>query len=616
MSEGRFETAPAAAAPAPWRPLAWVLSGIHLPLLIGAAALAVYPLIFSSPYSLQVLATAGVYALLVIGYQFIFGQAGALSLAQGTFFGLGAYVTGILGSQLGWSFLQTFPLSLLTPALLAIVVAAPVLKLDSHYFALATLGIGQVVLLIAINWEAVTGGANGLPGVPGVVIFGTALARGYPVLLFVWGLVALGALLAWQMTRGLYGRGFQSMRDNAVAAQAVGIDIRKLRFVAFVLSAVYGGAAGALSVHIVGVISPETLEFPIMVAALTMAVIGGRARIAGAILGAVVLIHLPEWLRGLEQYYLMAYGAGALAMIIVAPAGLIGALEGLRARLFPELPPPPPPPLALPARARPRDDTTAPLLAVAALSKSFGGVRAVDGIDFVLERGEILGLIGPNGSGKTTLVNMITGLYVPESGRIRFAGRDIAGRAPHLIAREGVARTFQNVNLVDDMTALDNVAIARIGAERAGLRAALTSWGADRRLARARGHAMALLAALGADDVAMRACGALPYGTKRRIEIARALALEPALILLDEPAAGLNESEQADLARRLEDLAGSGLTLLVIEHNMPFLMPLAQRLICLDYGRVIAAGTADEIRRDPKVIAAYLGAPADAGATP
>jgi len=258
----------------------------------------------------------------------------------------------------------------------------------------------------------------------------------------------------------------------------------------------------------------------------------------------------------------------------------------------------------------------APLLAVAALQKSFGGVRAVDGIDFALARGEILGLIGPNGSGKTTLVNMITGLYVPESGRIRFADRDIAGRAPHLIAREGVARTFQNINLIDDMTALDNVAIARIGAERAGLRAALTTWGADRRLARARGNAMALLAALGAEDVAMRPCGALPYGTKRRVEIARALALEPKLLLLDEPAAGLNESEQADLARRLEDLAGSGLTLLVIEHNMAFLMPLAQRLICLDYGRIIAAGTAAEIRRDPKVIAAYLGAPTDAETTP
>jgi len=588
--------------------IAWLSRGIRLPLILGAAALILYPLLFGTPYTLRILTVAGIYALLVIGYQFIFGHAGALALTQGTFLGLASYVTGILSARYGYGFAVTFPLSIVAPVLLALIVAAPTLRLESHYFALATLGIGQVMFLIAIKWEPLTGGANGIPGVPGVILFGWAVPRGWPILLFVWSFVAIGALVAWQITRGLYGRAFALMRENPIAAAAMGFDTAQLRFTAFMLSAVYAGVCGALYVHTIRVISPEVLDFHIMVSCLTMAVVGGRSRVAGAILGAVLLIHLPEWFRFLEKYYLIAYGLIMLAAIIAAPHGIVGAIERLRARFLPEAPPPPPAPVALPARAA--EAASGPLLEVEGVAKAFGGVRALDSVSFTLMPGTILGLIGPNGSGKTTLVNVVTGLYRADAGRVRLAGTDITRRPPHAIARAGIARTFQTVNLVDDMTALDAVAVARAGHARAGLAEALRAAPGDPALRRAQGEAMGLLERLGIGAVAQQPCGSLPYGIKRKVEIARALALEPRLMLLDEPAAGLNEAEQAELAAILRGLAAEGLTLLVIEHNMPFLMPLAERMVCLDHGEVIAAGTTAEVRRHPRVIEAYLGSEA------
>jgi branched-chain amino acid transport system permease protein len=573
----------------------------HGPLALGALLLVAWPLVFSTPYDLRVFTLAGIYALLVLGYQFVFGHAGALALTQGAFFGLGAYVTGILGARYGQGFLVTFPVSIALPVLLAAVVAAPVLRLQTHYFALATLGIAQVLLLVCLLAEPLTGGANGIPGVPGVEILGLALPRGWPLLVFVWAWVIAGAFVAQRITGGLYGKAFQLMRTSATAAQCAGIDIARLRLSAFLLSAAYAGAAGALFVHTLRVVSPEALEFHVMVAVLAMTVVGGRTRIAGAILGAVLLVHLPEWFRFLESYYLIAYGVALLAMIVLAPDGLVGELE----RRWPAPPEPLPEPEPLPARARrtPKE----PLLAISDLRKRFGGVRALDGVSLALKRGEIVGLIGPNGSGKTTLVNVITGLLPADGGAARFAGEPLGGLRPEAIARRGLARTFQNLDLVDELSAIDNVAVARVAAEGAGLRRALATAGRDPALQRTRRQARFLLDRIGLGDEAGRLCGDLPHGVRRRVEIARALALEPDLLLLDEPAAGLSEAEQEDLAARLARLRDEGITLLIVEHNMPFLAPLADRLICLNVGRIIASGTPDEVRADPHVIEAYLG---------
>jgi branched-chain amino acid transport system permease protein len=582
-------------------PQAITRHGMAVPLAIGTALLVLWPLVFSSAYDLRVFTLAGIYALLVIGYQFVFGHAGALALTQGAFFGLGAYVTGILGARYGLGFLATFPLSVVGPMLLATLVASPVLRLETHYFALATLGIAQVLLLLVLMAEPLTGGANGIPGVPGVELFGSLVPRGLPLAIFVWAWVVAGALLARQLLRGLYGLAFHVMRDDLLLGVCIGLDIGRMRFVAFLLSAAYAGAAGSLFVHTIRVVSPEALEFHVMVAVLAMAVVGGRTRVAGAILGAFLLVHLPEWFRVFEKSYLIVYGAILLATIVLAPEGLAGALE----RWFPPRPIPVPPPEPLPRRIIPLAE--GPLLAVQGVEKSFGGVRALAAVSLVVRHREILGLIGPNGSGKTTLVNVITGLVRPDAGMVRFGGTPITLWRPDAIARRGLARSFQATHLVDGLTALDNVAVARMPAEEMGLRRALLSRWDDPALARSRRHAMQLLNTMGIGDAAATRAGALPHGLRRRLEIARALALQPALLLLDEPAAGLSEDERIDLADRLAALRETGLTLLVVDHSMPFLSRLADRLICLNEGRVIASGAPDAVRADPRVIEAYLG---------
>ncbi len=583
----------------------------HLPLLAGVVALAVWPLVFSSAYDLRVFTLAGIYAILVIGYQFIFGHAGALALTQGAFFGLGAYITGLLGAKLGWSALATLPLSIMGPMLLAVIIAAPVLRLETHYFALATLGIAQILLLVAIRWESVTGGANGLPGIPALTFLDVAVPGGLPMVLFVWSVVALAGLFAWQAMRGLYGRAFHVMRSNELLAASIGIDSARLRAVAFLLSAGFAGVAGALYAHTIRVVSPEVLEFHVMVACLSMAVIGGRTGVAGAILGAVVLVHLPEWFRGLQDYYLIAYGVALLAMIIVAPEGLAGLL-GQAAGTTPSRRAGRIAGAVAPAtgesRFRAEAKAAAPLLSVQAIGKRFGGIQALRDVSFDVRSGEIVGLIGPNGSGKTTLINIATGLYAADAGRILFDGRSLTGMRPAAIARLGIARTFQAVHLVEEMLAVDNVAVAVAARRPLRLGRALTRPLRDRAMQSARAEALAIMDRLGIVEAAWHRAGGLPHGTKRQLEIARALALSPQLVFLDEPAAGLNASEQRQLAGQLKSLAEGGLTLLVVEHNMPFLMSIADRMVCLDEGKRIAEGTPSEIRANPAVLGAYFGA--------
>jgi branched-chain amino acid transport system permease protein len=573
--------------------------------MLGALALAIWPLVFSSAYDLRVFGLAGIYAILVLGYQFIFGHAGALALTQGMFFGLSAYITAILGARFGWPAAITLPLSILGPVLAAALVAIPVLRLETHYFALATLGLAQIALLVAIKWEDLTGGANGLSGVPPLALFGVAVPNGPPLIAVIWGGVALCAFLAWQAMRGLYGRAFQVIRTNPLIAGAIGIDAGRWRFAAFLAGAAYAGLAGALHAHMLRVVSPEVLEFNVMVVCLSMAVVGGRTRVAGAILGALILVHLPEWLRGFESYYLIVYGAVLLAMIVVAPEGLVGLLDAvlpaagsqaIRSRTN------------VPWPLRPRS-CDAPLLELRGIGKRFGGIRAVSDVSLDVRPGEIVGLIGPNGSGKTTLLNIISGIHPADEGALIFAGDEIGAERSFEIARRGIGRSFQLASLVDDMSAIDNVAVAHAG--RADRDSFLRTFLAAGALAQARGRALHLLKELGIERHAWDSAATLPQGVRRRLEIARALALNPRLLLLDEPAAGLTSAEAADLATRLRALAQQGLAVLVVEHNMQFLLPLADRIICLGGGRVIAAGRPDDVRNDPAVLEAYLGTSGD-----
>lgn len=565
----------------------------------GVVALALWPLVLSSPYDLRVFGLAGIYAILVLGYQFIFGHAGALALTQGMFFGLAAYITAVLGVRLDWSAAATLPLSILGPMLIAALVAVPVLRLETHYFALATLGLAQIALLIAVKWEAVTGGSNGLAGVPPLALFGAEVPSGLPMVAVIWGAVVLCAAAAWRAMRGLQGLAFRAIREDPLMASAIGIDASLMRFAAFLASAAYAGLAGALHAHMLRVVSPEVLEFHVMVACLSMAVVGGRTRVAGAIVGAVLLVHLPEWLRGFENYYLIVYGAVLLAMIVAAPEGIAGLLARLSRKTERD------PPEHHPKAMTEPSAWSGGRLEVKQVSKRFGGIQALRDVSLTVAPGEIVGLIGPNGSGKTTLLNIISALYPADAGTVSLAGETIGGARSFEAARRGIARSFQRVSLVGDLSALDNVTVAWAGSSRST--SGVLGVFSDRPLTLARSRAMALLDRLGIAGHAFESAGTLPQGVRRRVEIARALALRPRVLLLDEPAAGLSPAEMTDLSVRLRALAEEGLGILLVEHNMPFLLPLADRVLCLDRGAVIAEGRPDEVRNHPAVRAAYLG---------
>jgi branched-chain amino acid transport system permease protein len=557
--------------------------------IVAVGGLALYALFFASSYDQRILTLAGIYVIMVLGYQFIFGHAGALSLAQGAFFGVGAYVTGILASQYGTGFLVTFPLSIAGASVLALIVAVPVLRLASHYFALATLALSQLLLLIAVNWVSVTGGANGLPGVPPITIGDWQATRGTSLLLFVWGIAAAAMLIArWQLNP-LRVAVFTVMRDAPLAVPAFGIDPGLLRLRAFLLSAAFGGAAGALFVHTNRVVSPETLGFGIMITCLTMTVVGGRFGILGAVIGALLLTHLPEWFRGLDEYYLVAVGVLLLAMVVFAPDGLASFIKPAQAST---------PASSQPVTTKPVSLITdgPPVLNVSRLSKRYGGIQALDHVDLSVGAGEIVGLIGPNGAGKTTLANIITGIARADSGSIQSTDFDLTTATPTAIARAGIARTFQTPQLPDGLTVHEVVATA---AANSGSGSGSGS-GSDV-------SARAAIATCHLSDIADARCGTLAHGLRRRVELARALAGEPHILVLDEPAAGLAPTEQTEIAEILRALAAAGLAVLLIDHNIEFLRPLATRLACLDAGRVIADGPLDDVLADNAVRNAYFG---------
>ncbi len=575
-------------AGAPDRP--WRLGAPLAALALGAMLLSA----LGDPYALRLLALSGLLATTALGYQLVFGHAGAISLFQGAAFGLGAYASALLARALSSELLLAIPAGMLASGLAALLIAPALRRLGAHAFALATLAGAEILRLIAVNWESVTGGANGLAGIPAATLAGIEVGPGLGAALLAWSLFALAALATRLLVRGPFALGLALMREAPLAAEASGSDAARRRAVLFTLSAAIGGAAGALHPVTLGTVSPETKEIGVMIIALVVTVIGGSRRPAGAGLAALFIVHLPEWLRGFEEVYLILYGALLLATILFAPEGLIAALEErLPAR---RAAPPPPPPEGEPPPVH-DDRHRDAVLTIDGIAKRFGGVTALDGVTLTVAAGEILGVIGPNGSGKTTLLNIVGGQERADAGAVRVRGREIAPMPPHRRAELGIARSFQTPPVIAGMSAIDAVAAVAPGF-------------GGRALIAARLRAMALLADLGVAARATEPTDALGPGETRLVDLARALMLRPRLLLLDEPAAGLTDPERAALAAALRRLADAGLAIIVIEHDVAFLTPLADRLACLDSGRVIAVGSPGAVREDPAVLAAYFGAAA------
>ena len=565
------------------------------PPALALAALAVYALAVDGAGA-DMATLTGINVLVAIGYQIVFGRLGALSLAQGAFFGLGAFVTARLAAA-GFPFPVTFPAAILLPALIAAVVVGPVLRLQPYFFPLVTIGLAQLLL-----------GAAHMSGafhdVPAVQFAGTiGIARGPGLALFVWAIAIVGGVAVWFLSDTHFGRFIEVARDNPLAAGAIGLDAGRMRLQAFVLSAAYGGAAGALHAHATGAATANDFGLPVMTLCIAAALLGGRRQVTGTVVGVILLQLAAGALRLPEAYSPALYGIVILIALRALPNGLLGLLERRFARPSVVVSPAPQPIIPRkPARI------AGPLLAARGITRRFGGVIAVDNISLALQPGEILGIIGPNGSGKTTLLNALSGLSPAQTGRIFLSGRDITSLPPHQVSRAGLSRSFQTPQLADGLTALDNIAAARLALRGEGASMFVAPTKADAALARARAEAMTCLEAVDLVSMAATPAGMLTLAHRRRLEIARALALNPLVVAFDEPAAGLDPDESDALAALLQSLAARGLGVIVVEHQMTFLASIATRLACLDAGRLIVIGPTESVMADPKVAAAYLGA--------
>ena len=555
----------------------------------------------------------GIAAVLVAGVVVLTGVGGMTSFGQASFMGFGAYTTALLSTH-GVSPWLALPAALAVAAGAAVLVGAVTLRLSGHYLALGTLAWSVSFYYGFANLESF-GRNDGISGVPPLALFGWRLIDARPYATVVWASVVLACVGSLNLLDSRAGRAIRALRGGAAAAAAFGVEIARTRMLAFVFAAVLAGQSGWLYAHLQRSVNPTPFGLNAGIEYLLMAVIGGAAHVPGALLGAglVTLVNdrlqdiLPRLFGASGSFETIVFGVLLVLMLQAAPEGLWPHLVRGRRRRRGRRHPVTGDAAALPRRPVPAVGTE--ILAVRGLRKRFGGVLAVDGLDFSVAAGEIVGLIGPNGAGKSTSFNLITGMAVPDGGELRFAGRRLGGMRAQAIAALGIARSFLHVKLVAGMSVIENVAIGAHLRGRAGALAGLL------RLDRGEERALFAEAArqldrVGLGAMAERPADSLPLGQQRVVEIARALCLDPVLLLLDEPAAGLRHLEKAELAGLLRRLRAEGMAVLLVEHDMEFVMGLADRLVVMNFGTRLAEGSAAAVRANPAVIEAYLGAEA------
>jgi branched-chain amino acid transport system permease protein len=581
--------APSITLARPWRGL----PGAAAALLVAVGLAMLAP---DQGYVLNILMQAATYAIATIGLVVVLGYCGQINIAQAAFFGIGAYGVALGTVDYGMNFFVALAMGAVLAGVWGLILGVASLRLGGHYLAMVTISFQQILTLVLVNWISLTHGPDGVRNIPRPVLGGISFAGGRAYLCV--GLVALVivTLLVWRLRTSRLGRAMQAVRDNELAAGTCGIDVFATKVIAFGISAVLGGLGGGLFAGGFQYISPDQFGFADSIVFLTMALLGGVQSPFGAVLGTGLLIILPEWLRFLRQVYLAVYGAAVILIMVFLPDGLWGIVtQRMRKRAAPIEGAVP----RLPLLGQSGGATAELVLSVEGLAKHFGGLKALDGVNIAVRRGTVHALIGPNGSGKSTFINVATGLYRPTAGRIVFAGHDITGLAPHQRNRAGLARTFQNIRVFKGMTVLENV---MVGAERAGNDVAGDPAAVTRR-------ALAALDFVDLRGDAHRMVGTLSYGHQRYVEIARALASSPEMLLLDEPAAGLNMTEKHELGKLLQRLKGHGLTILIIDHDMALVEQVADHITVLNFGRHIADGTPRTVLSNPDVIAAYLGEP-------
>jgi len=629
--------------------------------VLVVALLAAVPLAVTNPYALGLLTLLAIYGVLLIGLDVSVGYLGQINLGQVAFLGLGAYAAGIAVTRFGAGLFPALLAASITGLVLGGLLALPALRLEGPQFALATLSFSALTVTALNELEWLTGGAQGL-SLARPPLLGLALAPRS----FYW--LCLAALaVVWITMRNLlgshWGRAFEALRDSPIATDAMGVGTYRHKVAAFALGSGLGGLAGGLYAFNFQYLQPQIFTYDLMVILLLGVVLGGRKSLWGAFVGACVVVLLPNLLSDRRLFLALAFlgllaalaagvrnlarrrtgafqalapvaatgllAVGGLlvkntedwrkaifalllfAVVVGLPEGLMGFASRFLTGIFRVPPASLPPPAALDDVLPQQKDRPGPVLEVKDLRRWFGGVKAVDGITFAVEAGTIHGLIGPNGSGKSTLVNVVSGLYPPTGGEIRLRGELITRLGMVPMARAGVARTFQNLQLFGELSALDNVLVALHGVFRMPLPLLVAGLGrAEER--RAQADALALLALVGLETEARVRARDLTYGAQRFLELARALARRPALLILDEPAAGLAHPDVLRLMEVIRKIHERGIAVLLIEHHMDVVSELCHYVTVMDGGRMLAEGSASEVKRDPRVLEAYLGVPREA----
>lgn len=587
------------------------LHALGLAALIGALALV--PFYGLNDFHLQILFTIGINYLAAAGLNVLVGYAGQKSLGHAGLFAVGAYTAALANVEWGINPWLSLLLACGFGALFGLVIALPSVRVSGPSLAMVTIGFGIVVEKIVTEWTDIFKGQAGVYGISAPSIAGQSFTNLHWVW-FVGALCILAHLMLRMLLAGRYGRAFLAVQLAEPAAQSVGISVARYKTIAFVISAVTCALAGALVAQQNQYFNSDFITFNLSIFFLVVVIFGGSGSIYGPLLGAVILTLLDAWLARWPALQHFTYGALLLFALYLMPNGVAGALAALGRRLGSAARTVTASGVSLLSAAR-EAPAGAPLLVVDDLYKAYGGIVPVRHVGFSIGTGKVHALIGPNGAGKTTLLNLLSGHVAPDGGSIRFLGQELAGLPPHQVAGLGIARTFQNLKLFGELSALDNVLLGAHRHVGVSFLGALIGLPASRRAeARARADALALLADLGLGERAFEPAKSLPYGLQRRLEIARALASRPKLLLLDEPAAGLNPQETHELGEVIRRIQAAGVTVLLIEHHMDLVMGISQHVLVLDYGALIAEGAPDAIRKNPSVIAAYLGAEDDAAA--